>query len=269
MSLPDKTQAANRKRNSSPALKATGRLTRFPFLHASILALFCLAFATYLRADTLSGTVKDPSGAVIVGARIEITGGNLSQPIILASDDSGKFAAPNLAPGKYSVRVAKTGFDELVITVDLRGVADLPLNLTIAAQQTRVTVTEKNTAFANSDAVYRQLREVSLADTFLCENFTLTMYVGTFQLKSGTITLLSPVNGLMTGAIFVGHGHFTLKPIDQINTREMIRRTGNPTTEEDFTEVVFRFTGNQYPHIAGTFITKTQAPSEAAAAFQH
>ncbi len=265
----DKTRPVNRESNSTAPFRASRRSRRLQILYGAILTLLCLAVATQLLADTISGTVKDPSGAVVVDARVEITGGSLTQPIILTSDDSGKFAAPNLTPGKYVVRVAKTGFDELVTTVDLKGVADLPLNLTIAAQQTSVTVTEKNTAFANSDAVYRQLRDIGLSETFVCENFTLTMDVGTFQLKSGTITLLSPVNRLITGAIFVGHGHFTLKPIDQINTREMIRRTGNPTAEEDFTEVVFRFTGNQYPQFAGTLITKTQTPSEAAAAFQH
>jgi len=265
----DQTRPVNRESNSTGATRASRRPRPLYILYGSILALLSLAVPTRLLADTLSGPVKDPSGAVVGGARIEITGGSLAQPIILTSDDSGKFAAPNLTPGKYSVRVAKPGFDELVTTIELKGAADLPLNLTIAAQQTSVTVTEKNTAFANSDAVYRQLRDVSLADTFVCENFTLTMDVGTFQLKSGTITLLSPVNKLVTGAIFVGHGHFTLKPIDQINTREMIRRTGNPAAEEDFTEVVFRFTGNQYPQFAGTLVTKTETPHEAAAAFQH
>jgi hypothetical protein len=269
MGRTDKTRTINCESNSAGSFKASRRPRRLQTLYGAILTLLCLAVATQLLADTISGTVKDPSGAVVVGARIEITGGSLTQPIILSSDDSGKFAAPNLTPGKYSVRVAKAGFDEFVTTVDLKGAADLPLNLTIAAQQTSVTVTEKNTAFANSDAVYRQLRDVSLSETFVCENFTLTMDVGTFQLKSGTITLLSPVNKLITGAIFVGHGHFTLKPIDQINTREMIRRTGNPAAEEDFTEVVFRFTGNQYPQFAGTLVTKTETPHEAVAAFQH
>ena len=87
--------------------------------------------------------MKDPSGAVVAAARIEISGGNLAQPIVLSSDESGKFSAPNLAAGKYSVRVSKAGFDDLAVTVDLRGNADLPLNLTIAAQQTNITVTEK------------------------------------------------------------------------------------------------------------------------------
>ena len=269
MSEADKTQFPNGKPNAPAISRMPRRLGRFHFLHASLLVLLCLALATHLRADAISGTVKDPSGAVVAGARVEITGGDLSQPIVLTSDESGKFAAPNLKPGRYSVRVAKEGFDDLVTTVDLKGTADLPIKLTISAQQTRINVSEKSTGFANSDAAYRQLRDAGLGESYRCENFTLTMDVGTFQLKTGTITFLALVNKYKTGAVFVGQGHFTLKPIDAIDTHEMIRRTGNPTAEEEFTEVVFRFTGDQYPQFAGALGEKTETPHEAAAAFQH
>jgi hypothetical protein len=93
--------------------------------------------------------------------------------------------------------------------------------------------------------------------------------VGTFELKSGTITFLTPVNRFVTGAIFVGQGHFTLKPLGAIDTREMVRRTGSATAEEDFTEVVFRFTGNQYSQFVAAMGTRTEIPPEAVAAFQH
>ncbi len=269
MSQLDKTQYAKGEPNSSAVSGIPRGFLRLSFLYASIMALLCLALATQLRADTISGTVKDASGAVVAGARVEITGADLPQPIALTSDESGKFAAPNLKPGRYSVRVAKEGFDDLVTTVDLKGTADLSLNLTIAAQQTRVNVSEKSRGFANSDAAYRQLRDAGLGESYRCENFTLTMDVGTFQLRTGTITFLTLVNKYETGAVFVGQGHFTLKPLDAIDTREMIRRTGNQTAEEDFTEVVFRFTGNQYPQFAGALGTKTETPPEAAAAFQH
>jgi hypothetical protein len=262
------THRANCKLNSS-STRALWRLGRFHLLYAPILALLCLVPATRLRADTISGTVKDPSGAVVTGARIEITGGNLSQPLVLASDDSGKFAAPNLNAGKYSIRVAKGGFDDLVTTVDLHGTADLPLSLTITAQQTRVTVTEKSTAFANSDPAYRELRDAGLGDTFRCENFTLPVDVGTFELKSGTITLLALVNKFETGAVFVGQGHFTLKPLTTLDTSEMVRRTGSPAAEEDFTEVIFRFTPDQFPQFAAALGPKENTPAEAATALQH
>ena len=268
MSQPDKTQRTNCKRDASLAARASRRIRRLRFLYIPIFALLCLALAPELRADTISGTVKDPSGSVVVGARIEIAGGSLPQPIVLASDESGKFAAPNLPPGKYTVRVTKEGFDDIVTTLDLHGAAELPFSLTISSQTTRVNVNEKSSGFANSDPAYRQLRDVGLGDTYRCENFTLPMDVGTFELKSGTITLLSLVNNVETGAIFVGQGHFTLKPLVALDVREMTRRTGNPTAEEDFTTVVFRFTGGELKEFAATLGTKVDTPSDVAPAFQ-
>ena len=212
----------------SRPMRAFRLLGRFQFLHPLlyplILTLLSAPLTTPLRADTISGTVKDPSGAVVAGARIEISGGALAEPLVLTSDGSGKFVAPNLSAGKYSVRASKEGFDDLVTTVELNGTADLPVSLRITAQQTSVTVNEKSSAFANSDAVYRQLRSVGLGDTFRCENFTLPIDVGTFVLKSGTITFLGMVNKSQTGAIFVGQGHFTLKPLATLDTNEMVRR---------------------------------------------
>jgi hypothetical protein len=234
----------------------------------ALLSLLCLAFAPHLRADAISGTVKDPSGSLVTGARIEIAGGDLSQPLLLTSDESGKFVASNLKSGKYSIRVAKEGFDDLVTAVDLHGTADLPLQLTITEQRTSITVNEKSTAFANSDAVYRQLRDDGFGNTYRCEHFTLPMDVGTFEFKSGTITLLGLVNKFETGAVFVGQGHFTLKPLATMDIREMVRRAGNPTAEEDFTEVVFRFSPDQFPQFGGALGAKTDTPAEASTAFQ-
>ena len=239
------------------------------FFYSLLLLVVCLAWAQDLRADTISGTIKDPSGAVVVGSRIEITGGNLTQAIVLTSDESGKFTVPDLSAGKYTVRVAKEGFEELVTSVDLHGTADLPLKLTIAEQQTSIHVTDKSLAFANSDAFYKQLRGIGLGSTFRCDNFSMPVDVGTFQLKSGTITFLAPVNGYVTGAVFVGQGHFVLKPVGRLDTREMLRRSGSEIAEEDFTEAVFRFSGGVYQQFSGVTVNKTDSPAEAATAFEH
>ena len=234
---------------------------------AGIFVLLGLILAAGARADTITGTIKDPSGAVVAGARVEITGGDLPKPLVLTSDETGRFMVPNLSSGKYTVRVAKEGFDESVSAVDLHGSADLQLKLTIAAQEISVTVTGKSAAFANSDSVYRQLRDIGLGNSYHCENFTLTMDVGTFELKSGTITFLQLINQYQTGAVFIGQGHFTLKPLVHVDKQEMTRRTGQETAEEDFSEAVFRFTGGLYPQFAGVTGSKVETPPEAAAAF--
>ena len=49
------------------------RQPRVLYLTAIFLILLVVS-ATQLRADTISGTIKDPSGAVVAGARIEISG---------------------------------------------------------------------------------------------------------------------------------------------------------------------------------------------------
>ena len=179
------------------------------------LILSLLVCVSAVRADTLSGTVKDPSGAVIAGARIEITGATLPQPVILNSDEGGKFSAPNLPPGKYTVHITQDGFNESVSQVDLKGTANLDLKLTLAEQQISVNISAKSMAFANSDPLYRQLRGTGLGDSYHCENVTFSMDLGNFQLQSGTLTFLLPVDGKITGAIFVGQGHFSLKPAVQ------------------------------------------------------
>ena len=46
----------------------------FSLLPKLALLLLCLMSPVLLHAETMAGTVLDPSGAVIVGARIEIAG---------------------------------------------------------------------------------------------------------------------------------------------------------------------------------------------------
>jgi hypothetical protein len=234
-----------------------------------MLALLGSGLASTARADTLSGTVKDSSGGVVAGARVEISGGAAAPLVVVTTDQTGKFSAPNLPAGKYSIKVSKDGFDNFETTVEFSGTADIAISLKIATQQTSVTVTDKSLAYANSDPAYRQLRDIGLGDSYRVENYTMTLDVGRFVFKSGTITLLAPVNNTVIGAIFVGQGHFTLKPPPGIDTAEMTRRSGGPTAEEDFSDVVFRFTGQLYPRVQAAFGAKTETPAEADAVLRH
>jgi Peptidase family M1 domain/Carboxypeptidase regulatory-like domain len=240
------------------------RTARFLFALA-----LCACAATIIRADTISGTVKDPDGLLVPSAQVEITGGNLSAPIRLTTGQDGKFIAPDLKPGKYTVRVTREGFDPLITAVDLHGAIDLQLALILAAQQTNVTVTAKSSGYANSDPLYLQLRNSGLGDTFKVENMSLGVDVGSLHFKTGTLTLLAPVNGIDTGAIFVGEGHFSLKPVTSIDQHELSRRTGAAAVEEDFTSVVIRYTRNFAPQVRGLGTEKTATPPAAEEVFRH
>ncbi|MHB8218548.1 MAG: carboxypeptidase regulatory-like domain-containing protein [Candidatus Sulfotelmatobacter sp.] len=239
-------------------------IRRFFSLPKMALAVLCLITPGWLHAETISGTVQDPSGAVIAGARIEITGGDLTQPLLLSSDGLGKFASPDLKPGTYSLRVNREGFEPLVKTVTLPGAGPLQLTLSIATQQEVISVPGKSLAFANSDPVYRQLRGLGLADSFRFDNFTLICDAATFQFQKGTLTFLSPVNGVVTGAIFLGEGHFNLKPVIALDARELHRRTGAAEVNEDFTEAVFRFTPDAHTKFLPGLGQRLEVPEAAA-----
>jgi hypothetical protein len=245
------------------------RRWRFSSLPRIALFLIWLVGPKWLHSQTISGTVQDPSGAVIAGARIEIVGADLAEPVVLSSDELGRFASPDLKPGTYTVRVTRDGFEPSAKTVDLRGSIQLQLSLTIAKQQVNISVAGKSLAFANSDPVYRQLRQIGLGQTFRFDNFALTWDTATFQFQKGTLTFLSPVNGVVTGAIFIGEGHFNLKPVTALDARELNRRTGATEIDEDFTEVVFRFTGEARLKFLPGLGERTEPASEAPAVFSH
>jgi len=238
----------------------------FLFLSITFALLFLIAPAL---AQTFSGTIQDPSGAVIVGARIEITGGDFAQPLVLTTDAVGKFSSPDLKPGTYTIRVTHDGFEPLVKTVDLPAPAPLQLTLSVAEQQVTISVPAKSLAFLNSDPVYRELRQIGLGRTFRFDNFTLDCDAATFQFQKGTITFLSPVDGIVTGAIFIGEAHFNLKPILTTDAHELSRRTGAAEVNEDFTEAVFRFTGEGRMRFLPGLGAQTEPASEALPILNH
>jgi carboxypeptidase family protein len=59
---------------------------------------------------TLTGTVKDSSGAVIPNAQVVITDVATGVTRTVSPGGGGPYTAPNLLPGTYEIRVTATGF---------------------------------------------------------------------------------------------------------------------------------------------------------------
>ena len=108
-----------------------------------------------------------------------------------------------------------------------------------------------------------------MGQTYRLDNFTLNEDVATFRFEKGTLTLLSPVNGIVTGAVFVGEGRFNLKPVTRLDAREIERRIGTTEVSEEFTEMVFRFTADGQQKFLPGLGDKTETPADAMAVFAH
>ena len=78
----------------------------------AVIVCACLASPSWAQRDmgTVLGTVTDPSGAVVAGAKVTLTEDATKLSVSLTTDDSGNYIRPVLKPGVYTVEVEMAGF---------------------------------------------------------------------------------------------------------------------------------------------------------------
>jgi hypothetical protein len=105
-----------------------------------LVSLPLLMLGQYERG-TISGSVKDPSGAIIVGAKITVTNTATNSAVSLTSNESGDYTVPSLQVGTYSVRVEKEGFRPAVISgITLNAATDVRADATLEVGTTTTAV---------------------------------------------------------------------------------------------------------------------------------
>jgi hypothetical protein len=94
-------------------------------------------------AGSISGTIVDLTGAVVVGAQVRLTREDQSPSKELLADDLGQFSFANVAPGTFQLTISFTGLNTQVIsgTVHPGEAYVVPqMVLLVATQVTQVTV---------------------------------------------------------------------------------------------------------------------------------
>jgi len=90
----------------------------------------------------LSGTVRDPSGAAVPKAEVEIKEEATGTSRTATANDSGYYVAPSLPAGRYTVSTAPQGFKRSVATgVEVHVGENKVLNLDVQVGQVSETVT--------------------------------------------------------------------------------------------------------------------------------
>src|SRR5437899_754445 len=76
-----------------------------------LLLLLAILPASYAQSVTgqISGTVTDPAGAVVAGAKVQLTHDLSKQVHEFTSESNGSFIFTGLVPGSYSIRVEQPG----------------------------------------------------------------------------------------------------------------------------------------------------------------
>jgi hypothetical protein len=118
-------------------------MSRIACLVAVALGLAAVAGAQESRG-TIQGTVKDPQGAVISGATVVVTNSETKTLVALKSSEVGRFTAPLLPPGNYTLSVEAPGFKkELRQGIELLtgDTFSIDVALQVGAASDQVTVT--------------------------------------------------------------------------------------------------------------------------------
>ena len=109
----------------------------------AVLLMFHAALAfSQINSATLSGTVKDTTGAAVIGATVSVVQVDTGAARAIQTNDVGFFNAPFLQPGSYKVNITKAGFESQSeqITLQVNQTADLEFALKVGKTSESVTV---------------------------------------------------------------------------------------------------------------------------------
>src|SRR6266850_5642098 len=121
-----------------------------------LVAVLCIAASAQLPTSTVNGTVTDPQGAAVVGAKVSVTSSATGVSREAATDTGGRYAVPGLPPGVYLMRVSASGFatseiKDLHLDVGRAVTLDVPLKVAKAGEVITVTVEEAGVNLTQSE----------------------------------------------------------------------------------------------------------------------
>src|SRR5580692_9171593 len=101
------------------------------------LVLLSVGFMWAFAGGSLSGVLKDPTGAAIPGAKLTLVNSGLKTQFRTTSDNQGFYSFPALPVGKYELLIEAAGFQsqkKTNIGVDADAAATLNTTLEVGQQ---------------------------------------------------------------------------------------------------------------------------------------
>src|ERR1700751_4655551 len=163
------------------------------FLHSGVL------FAQSGNSGTISGVVKDPSGAVVAGAAVTIHNPVSGYDRSTTSDRTGSFTFSNIPLNPYHLSIAAAGFGTYAQDVDVRSSVPVSVNvpLTVAGSSSTVTV-EGGGDLIENDSTFHTDVDRALFDKLPLESQSSSV--------SSLVTLSTPGVAADSNGLFHGMG---------------------------------------------------------------
>ena len=125
------------------------RLFKFLILAMVAVRLGC---AQSISSGTVTGTINDPTGAVIANARIELRNAVTDYRDSQITDTSGTFRFNNVPPNNYRITAEAKGFAPAKRDVDVRSALPVSIDISLSLTSASTTVdVEANANMVESD----------------------------------------------------------------------------------------------------------------------
>jgi hypothetical protein len=113
--------------------------------------------AEFAKAETICGTVQDQSGALVVGATLELSSSGIQ--LNSKTDAGGNFCFDRIEPGEYGLSVQATGFqtDRQKFRVRPAEPAYLTISLSVETASQQVTVVEGSAELGSLSVAQTQI----------------------------------------------------------------------------------------------------------------
>jgi hypothetical protein len=172
-----------------------------------VFVLVLFSCSSLLASDTasISGSVVDPSGAIIAGATVTATNVGTGVVTTLTTNSQGFYSFQSLALGTYTVSVTKAGFKAyqqtgLVLYVNSALVVDVTLTVGEATEKVEVSASELHV-----DTESTQMGEVITGKEMTDVPLVSRSYTDLLALQPGVVSTPSQMTGAYAGA-FISAG---------------------------------------------------------------
>ncbi len=173
------------------------RISQIGFLHFQAAGLFLLCVSAPLAwcDGRISGTAKDPTGALVPGAAVTAVCTETGIRKMTVTDNQGFYAFPSLPVGHYDVNAIHAGFKEFKVTgltldVDSALQVNIPLELGQQTQQVSVSA-----AALQVETVSTQMGEVVTGTSITAVPLNGRSYTDLLALQPG----VAPYSGTFGG----------------------------------------------------------------------
>jgi hypothetical protein len=163
---------------------------------------------------SLSGAVSDPTGAVIVGAKVEVVNTARRTVWHAVSDKQGLYSFPNLPVGQYDLTITAAGFGaqkKTGISVDTDAALRKDLTLTVGNQSDTVLVQSDTGAQVETSATH--LGEVVSGSQMTALPLNGRSYTDLLAIQPG----VAPISTLLPSSVIMAGVTGSLDPSGDLN----------------------------------------------------